>query len=222
MSPDTVRRRRVARTRPRPEGARDQDPSIFTKILRSLLCSVPSAIGAMLVDYEGETVDYAGALDAFDLKVTAAHWQLVLQQTNESGRFGAVRQLTVRARGKSYIVRRIHPAYTMVMVLHPRAAFAAPERALHEATQLLCAEAGFDTELSDSRWFAVEVRTELHDRGRPQALLVGSRWQPVEVMGAMVGLRPREKGFRVRLPSGAELLLVRERYGSWFADEHLE
>jgi hypothetical protein len=41
-------------------------------------------------------------------------------------------------------------------------------------------------------------------------------------MGCMVGLKPREKGFRVRLPSGAEMLLVRERPGRWFADEHFD
>ena len=41
-------------------------------------------------------------------------------------------------------------------------------------------------------------------------------------MGALVGLAPRENGFRVRLPSGAEMMLVRERLGRWFADEHVE
>jgi predicted regulator of Ras-like GTPase activity (Roadblock/LC7/MglB family) len=207
--------------RRRPEGERDQDPSIFTSILSQLVHSVPGATAAALVDYDGETVDYAGALDAFDLKVTAAHWQLVLARTTETGLFGPIRQITVRARGKSYLVRRIHAAYTVVVVLHPRAAFAAPERALQEADARLRSEAGFDVEFRESRWFAVEVRTEPSDRARPRALRVGNAWQSVEVMGAMVGLRPREKGFRVRLPSGAELLLVRERFGSWFADERL-
>ena len=41
-------------------------------------------------------------------------------------------------------------------------------------------------------------------------------------MGAVVGLAPRERGFRVRLPSGHEMMLVRERLGRWFADEHVE
>ena len=41
-------------------------------------------------------------------------------------------------------------------------------------------------------------------------------------MGAVVGLAPRERGFRVRLQSGAEMMLVRERLGRWFADEHLD
>jgi len=207
--------------RRRPEGERDQDPSTFTDILAQLVRSLPGATAAALVDYDGETVDYAGALDAFDLKVTAAHWQLVLARTTETGLFGQIRQLTVRSRSKSYVVRRIHAAYTVVVVLHPQAAFAAPERALQEADAQLRSEAGFDVEFRDSRWFAVEVRTEPTDRARPLELRVGTAWQPVEVMGAMVGLSPREKGFRVRLPSGAELLLVRERFGSWFADERL-
>jgi hypothetical protein len=44
----------------------------------------------------------------------------------------------------------------------------------------------------------------------------------VDVLGALVGLGPRERGFRVRLPSGHEMTLVRERLGQWFADEHVE
>jgi hypothetical protein len=38
----------------------------------------------------------------------------------------------------------------------------------------------------------------------------------------MTGLKAHEVGFRVRLPSGAELMLIRERMGLWFADEHLD
>jgi hypothetical protein len=41
-------------------------------------------------------------------------------------------------------------------------------------------------------------------------------------MGSVLGLAPREKGFRVRLPSGAEMMLVRERLGGWFADERVD
>jgi hypothetical protein len=213
---------RESRARRRRAGTRDQEPSVFTPILTRLLRSVAGATSAALVDYEGETVDYVGALDAFDLKVTAAHWQLVLAGANEAGRLGTIRQLTVRARGRSYLVRQIHPSYTVVLVLHPRAAFAASERALQEADARLCSEAGFSVPKSSSRWFAVDVETEPADRARPRSLRVGEAWQRVEVMGCIVGLNPREKGFRVRLTSGAELLLVRERFGSWFADEHLD
>ena len=68
----------------------------------------------------------------------------------------------------------------------------------------------------------VETGGRGRERLRPLRLLVDGTWHPVEVMGAVVGLAPRERGFLVRLPSGAEMLLIRERLGRWYADEHLE
>ncbi|WP_437614196.1 hypothetical protein WMF20_14775 [Sorangium sp. So ce834] len=199
---------------------RDQAPSSFTSILEDLLCAIPGAHAAALVDFEGETIDYAGRLDPFDVKVTAAHWQIVLAEV-AGWPLGAPRQITVRAHRRSYIVRQLQPGYALVLVLHPRAAFAASHRALQEADARLCAEAGWATSRT-TRWYCVDVETEASDRGRPARLRGAGGWQPIEVMGSMVGLGPREKGFRIRLPSGAEMLLIRERMGRWFADEHPE
>ncbi|XXX80575.1 hypothetical protein WMF30_17590 [Sorangium sp. So ce134] len=199
---------------------RDQAPSSFTSILEDLLCAIPGAHAAALVDFEGETIDYAGRLEPFDVKVTAAHWQIVLAEVAGSP-LGVPRQLTVRAHRRSYIVRQLQPGYALVLVLHPRAAFAASHRALQEADARLCAEAGWATSRT-TRWYCVDVETEASDRGRPARLRGAGGWQPIEVMGSMVGLGPREKGFRIRLPSGAEMLLIRERMGRWFADEHPE
>ncbi|WP_437784244.1 roadblock/LC7 domain-containing protein [Sorangium sp. So ce1097] len=212
--------RNGARKRSRSPLPRDQAPSPFTTILEDLLCAIPGAHAAALVDFEGETIDYAGCLDPFDLKVTAAHWQIVLSEIASSP-LGVLRQITVRAHRKSYIVRHIQPGYAVVIVLHPRAAFAASHRALQEADARLCAEAGW-TASRTTRWYCVDVETDASDRGRPARLRGAGGWQPVEVMGSMVGLGPREKGFRIRLPSGAEMLLIRERMGRWFADEHPE
>jgi hypothetical protein len=209
---------RARRRSPRP---REQSPSRFTEILEGLLRAIPGAQAGALVDFEGETIDYAGDLDPFDVKVAAAHWQLVLGEIADT-RIGAPRQLTVRAHRKSYILRQLQPGYAVVLVLHPRAAFAASDRALQEADARLCAEAGWAAPRVPTRWYCVDVETEASDRGRPARLRGTGGWQPVEVMGSIVGLGPREKGFRVRLQSGAEMLLVRERMGRWFADEHLE
>jgi hypothetical protein len=212
-----------ARSRPRPRGSppsRDQAPSSFTVILEQLIAHVPGAQGAALVDFEGETIDYAGALAPFELKVAAAHWQIVLSEVAAS-RVGPIRQITVRARARSYIVRQLQPGYAVVLVLHPRAAFAVSDRALQHADARLCAEAGWTQPRGPTRWYGVDVETDASDRARPTRLRGEGGWQPVEVMGCMVGLRPREKGFRVRLPSGAEMLLVRERMGRWFADERI-
>lgn len=209
------------RARPRGAAPRDQVPSTFAAILEDLVASTPGARGAALVDFEGETVDYAGVIDPFDLKVSAAHWQIVLSELAAT-RLGAPRQITVRARARSYIVRQLQPGYAVVLVLHPRAAFAASDRALQDADARLCAEAGWTQPRRSNRWYGVEVESDARDGNRPTRLRGAGGWHPVEVMGCMVGLRPREKGFRVRLPSGAEMLLVREPMGRWFADERVE
>jgi len=202
---------------------RDQATSTFTHILERLLAVTPGAQGAALVDFEGETVDYAGQLDAFELKITAAHWSIVLSETADATQVGPIERLTVRALGRAYHVRRLEENYAVVLVLHPRAAFAVSERAMQEAIAALSTEAGWPSPRSGGRWFWVEVESEHHGRAvRPRRLKVGGRFQPIEVLGALVGLAPRERGFRVRLPSGAEMMLVRERLGRWFADEHLE
>lgn len=209
------------RGRRRVDPPRDQEPSTFTRILEALLLRVPGSVAAALVDSEGETVDYAGFLDTFELKIAAAHWQIAMREIREAGPIGSsVGQVVVRARVRSFVVRPIHQAYTLVVVMHPRAAFSVSERALQEAQRDLCVEAGFAVPRAP-RWYAVDVLTSARDRRRPDFVQIGPRWEPVEVMGAVVGLPPRERGFRVRLPTGIELLLVRERTGRWWADEHL-
>jgi len=212
---------RSRRPRPAPP-PRDQDASTFTRILERLLAATPSAKGAALVDAEGETVDYAGHLDPFDLKIAAAHWQIVLGEFRETQHLSEPRQITVRARGRGYIVRQLPEGYALVVVLHPYAAFSTSERMLEEIERALYAEVGWPQPSGTAKWFRVEVETLPPEHKRPKRLRAAGKWHPVEVMGAMVGLRPREKGFRVRLPNGAEMLLVRECRGRWFADEHVE
>jgi hypothetical protein len=205
-----------------PRFERDQAPSTFTRILETLLAVTSGADAAVLVDAEGETVDYAGDCDPFELKVAAAHWQIVISELAEATHLGAIRQLTVRARTRSYVVRLLQERYALVLILHRHAAFSASERALQEADMRLCAEAGWPQPRDAQRWYSVEVEPDDPDRTRPARLRVADTWQPVEVMGCMVGLDPLEKGFRVRLPSGVEMLLVRERMGRWFSDEPIE
>jgi hypothetical protein len=67
-------------------------------------------------------------------------------------------------------------------------------------------------------WHPVHVETAFSNRRRPHRMLAGSTWQRIEVLGSLVGLG-RERGYRCRLRSGAELTLVREPAGTWYADE---
>ncbi|MBK9261698.1 MAG: hypothetical protein IPM54_18065 [Polyangiaceae bacterium] len=213
--------RRSRRERPVPP-PRDQEASTFTTILERLLAVIPGSRGAVLVDSDGETVDYAGILEPFDLKIAAAHWQIVIAELRELEHFGDSRQITVRARSRGYIVRRLPEGYGVVLVLHARAAFAASERAMDEIEADLCVEAGWDRPAGSAKWFRVDVETLPPEHVRPHRMRAAGTWQTIEVLGTMVGLRPREKGFRVRLAGGAEMSLVRECRNRWFADEHVD
>ncbi|PNU21237.1 GTPase-activating protein [Geothermobacter hydrogeniphilus] len=62
----------------------------FKKMLGTMLERIPGSLGAIIVDWEGESVDQAGRLDAFELKVIGAHKGLILDN---------LRQAVARAEG---------------------------------------------------------------------------------------------------------------------------
>lgn len=199
---------------------RDTDATPFTAILESLIERVPGAYAAALVDSFGETVDYAGRGEPFDLRVTAAHVQIVLSSVQRFGALGEPSWLVVRGARKSITASVLPDGYVLVIVLRPRAAFAISTRALNVCMRALAEEAGWgdiDPREGGKRrsWF--EVTVESDRRGRPTH--VGPRRVAVEVLGAVMGLPIRERGFRVRTSEGSELTLVREPRRRWYADE---
>jgi hypothetical protein len=199
---------------------RDQGTTTFTDILRRLLSVTPGARAAALVDFEGETVDYAGVLDPFELRIAAAHWQIVLSQLAVSS-FGSAKQITVRTRARSYVVRRLHASYAIVVILYRHAAFAVSRRAMQEADARLCAEAGWPLPYA-AYWFSIDVETDPAEPTRPVRINPGDGWHDVEVLGCITDMIGRERGYRVRLPCGAEIMLVRETLDRWFTDEHID
>ncbi|HVU03251.1 MAG TPA: hypothetical protein VHE30_15930 [Polyangiaceae bacterium] len=210
----TARRRRIA--------VRDQRASEFSAVLLRL-CDAASAIGAALVDAEGETVDYAGAIDPFDIKVAAAEWVIILAMLREakSVLFRGTEEILLRGTKKSFFIQPLVDGYAVVVQLSPHA-FSVSRRAVHEAIRDLCREAGFSlppTLLRDRElWRRVDIRTEAGAR-RPSAIWVAGGWTALEVLGRFTqGLDRGDVGFRARLPTGAEVNLVRERLGRWYTD----
>lgn len=191
------------------------------------LCDSVGAAGAALVDGEGETVDYAGAIDPFDIKVTAAEWALILGllQRSRVAAFREMDEIALRGAKKSFLLKNIGDGYAVVLVLVPHA-FGVSRRALSEAVRELCEEAGLPLPPSAARdrdaWRRVEVLAVASDPRRPSAVWVGGAWSPVEILGRLsAGLGGREVGYRARLPTGAELTLVREPLGRWYSDTPL-
>lgn len=215
-------------------GPRDTDRTPFTAILDALLERIPGAYAAAIVDSEGETVDYSGRGEPYDMRVAAAHLQLLVQELGRFGKLGEPRWLVVRGAKKSLAVTVLAEGYALCIILEPRAAFTVSTRAVKACVRALVAEASWTLpENVEGRkinmWFP--VRVEIDRRGRPVQIarsddakdsgIDGAKHAAVqvEVLGAVMGLSVRERGYRVRTLDGTELMLVREGGQRWYADE---
>lgn len=203
--------------------ARDQSDSAFSAIL-GRLCDDCGALAAALVDGEGETVDYAGLLEPYEIKVVAAEWRIVLGVVHASRMpgFHQVSALTVRAKNRSYFIGAMPDGYAVALRL-PQHSFTVSHRALNQAMRELGREAGI--ELPETRaqvsWVRVDVRTpEPGRKRRPDAIWLAGAWIPITILGRYQAhdLARSELGYLARLPSGAEVFLVREPLGIWFMD----
>lgn len=199
--------------------ARDTDETPFAAILADLLARIPGAFAAALVDLLGETIDYTGRADPFDVKVAAAHWHIVLSQMVTLSSLGKARTLVIRATHKSYLVHVPSDEYAVVVLLGRRAGFTASERALSVCDRALAAEAGWAVHPDTPHWYPVNVHCDGARRPARVTLKGAGSHTDLEVLGSVMGLVGRERGFRVRLSSGAELTLVREAGGVWYADD---
>jgi hypothetical protein len=194
------------------------DVTSFAKILTELIARLPGAYACALVDLGGETVDYAGLADPFDVKVAAAHMRIILNDLEEYGAIGTPRWVVLRGAKRTLVARRLPEGYALVVMLRRRAGFTASARAYAACERALSREAGWSHVEDGPAWFPVDV--EIDRRGRPTRL--GARAMTVDVFGSVMGLARSERGFRVRTSSGTELTVIREAGNTWYADEDLD
>ena len=209
-------------SRPPKSFVRIEHETGFTAILGRMLAATPGAIGAALVDAEGEAVDYSGpTIDPFELKVAAAHFRIVLQEL-EQGKLteagGTPRRLSILTSKRMFVIDCLPEGYALLSILHRTAAIGHADRALDAALHDLYREAGWNAPPGVLRWQELQVRVDAKDR--PTAILVDVGWRPVKVIGKVVaGLQRGEMGFRVGVGE-AEVTLVRGRDGRWYGDVH--
>jgi hypothetical protein len=206
--------------------ARDQSDSPFSAIL-ARLCDDSGALAAALVDSEGETVDYAGLLSPYEIKVAAAEWRIVLEVVRGAKipGFQHVSGVTVRARRRSFLIEALADGYAIALCL-PQHHFNVSRRALAQAKRELGEEAGLATPKRRGQvtWAKVAVRLPAAPgsavRARPDAIWLQGAWSPITILGRYQArdLSHSELGFLARLGSGAEVFLVREPLGVWFID----
>jgi hypothetical protein len=171
-----------------------------------------------LVDRGGETVDYAGHGNPYELRVAAAHFRIILDQAASQCTFANVQSFVVRAARASFFVRALPDGYALVVRMSRGAGFRGLTRAVPACTRLLADEAGWDSE--PAFWRTADVIVD--DRGRPRAIRLSGGAMSLEVLGRVRASLPQnERAWRVRVQTGVELTLVRESGGSWYADEWL-
>lgn len=194
--------------------------SPFEALLWGVVKTVAGCRAAAFIDQEGEAVDIAGYGDAYDVKVVGAHCNVLLHDADTLGK--PVHQLLVGCGRKSFIAVRMAEGYSLVMILSARAAFHVSPRAIEHWTLELGKEAGFSLKAPRQRWRPVEVETASRLAKRPLRIRASDEWRKLQVLGALVGLKKSERGYRVRIDTGAELNLVREPLGHWWADGAIE
>jgi predicted regulator of Ras-like GTPase activity (Roadblock/LC7/MglB family) len=92
----------------------------FKRLLTELVESVPGASGAILADWEGEAVEQHTHGDPYEMKVTAAHWGIVLNLLKElHGKYqaGVVKESVISSDKEHVIVGGIGDEYTLVMTM---------------------------------------------------------------------------------------------------------
>jgi hypothetical protein len=179
---------------------RDTDATAFTGILADLISHIPGAHSAALVDPDGESVDYTGKAPPFDVKLAAAQFRVTFDELRSIAFWRETKTLVVRGATKSFLMRDLPDGYALVVILGKRAGFSSSARALSVCAQALEAEAGLSG-------------------GRPQSAALPYR---LEVLGSVVGLANHDRAFRVRLETGAEVMIVRERGGGWYSEEPID
>lgn len=90
----------------------------FEEILKGLVERVPHAVGAILVDWEGEAVMEHCHCDPYDMRFIAAHKGIILARLKELQsveNVGAIEDVTVTSANGHLIIGCIDQDYSLVM-----------------------------------------------------------------------------------------------------------
>lgn len=89
----------------------------FQDILKELVDTVPHAVGAILVDWEGEAVQEYCHCDPYDIRFVAAHKGIILsrlRETHGESQGGAIEDVVVSAEKQHLLIGAIDKDYSLV------------------------------------------------------------------------------------------------------------
>lgn len=89
----------------------------FHDILKELVENVPHAVGAVLVDWEGEAVQEYCHCDSYDIRFVGAHKGIILSRLRETGgerAGGQIEDVVVSAEKQHLLIGAIDKDYSLV------------------------------------------------------------------------------------------------------------
>lgn len=91
----------------------------FKTLLKTLVERVPGAQGAIIADWEGESVEHVGIMDDYDLKVIGAHKGVILQNMREVvDRLGDdLKEIVITTRQAQTLVMPVTEDYYLVLTI---------------------------------------------------------------------------------------------------------
>jgi len=109
----------------------------FKKMLGTMLERIPGSLGAIIVDWEGESVDQVGRIDAYELKVIGAHKGLILDNLRAAvarSEGNDLEEIIITTVKRQTIIMPANQDYFLVVALDKKDAMG---RALFEARRCL-------------------------------------------------------------------------------------
>ena len=91
----------------------------FKRILKALVDRTPKAVGAILVDWEGEAVQEFCHCEPYEIRFSAAHQGILLDRLKSlhanSGQENAIQEVVVTATDAQLIIGGIDQDYSLMM-----------------------------------------------------------------------------------------------------------
>ncbi len=192
---------------------RDAAPTGFTATLEALLREVPEALCATLLDAEGETIDLATRIDAFDARVYSAEFALPLATLRTALRHleaGPLRELRLTGDRRAAVLRQVSDGCDVLVVVEGSVVLPFAARAVARASVFLAEETGMPSRRP------ISLRPEAMPGDAPEAFLEDGRARRiVEVLGAYEATML--ESLLVRTAEGDECVIARDpTTGRWF------
>jgi len=96
----------------------------FKSLLKRLLEDIPGALGAIIIDWEGEAVDQVARINEYEIKIVGAHSGIILNLLREAlSRIdsGKLEEVVIRTGENKTLIAPLTEDYLLVLFLGPQA-----------------------------------------------------------------------------------------------------